>query len=266
MEVLNQSNIPFGTAVWNTIESEISSYLTKRLTLRSVVDFKSEYTFETDAIPTKNVASIASQDGLEVFTREPIKMMEIKKSFTIPTSVIEDIKRDKPDFDTKVMMEAANSFAKVENETILSGQSAANIEGILSGVENTLEAKEGKDILKAVAKSLGIFNANFVDGTFKLVISSATMATLYTESFDGMSLKSKLDEILGAGAIVINQDIGDDKALVISQRGGDFELYSGMDVSLGFEKETSEGVELFLMQTFAFRSIAPEAAVLITIG
>ena len=117
----------------------------------------------------------------------------------------------------------------------------------------------------AVAASLGLFNANFIDGPFKLVVSSATMATLQTQSYDGMSLKSKLDEILGVGAIVINPEIGNDKALVVSQRGGDFEFYSGLDVSLGFEKETDEGVELFLIQTFAFRAITPQAAVLIRI-
>jgi len=265
MEILNHSTIPFGMAVWSTIESELSNYLTKRLTLRSVVDFRGEYTFETDAIATKNLTSLRVEEGLEIATREPIKMMEIKKTFTLPHSVIEDIKRNKPDFDNKALMDAVNSFAKIENQIILQGQNEANIAGILNGICDTLEAKEGRGILGAVAASLGLFNANFIDGPFKLVVSSATMATLQTQSYDGMSLKSKLDEILGVGSIVINPEIGNDKALVVSQRGGDFEFYSGLDVSLGFEKETDEGVELFLIQTFAFRAITPQAAVLIRI-
>ncbi len=266
MEILNHSTIPFGMAVWSTIESELSNYLTKRLTLRSVVDFRGEYTFETDAIATKNLTSLRSGEGLKIAVREPIRMMEIKKTFMLPHSVIEDIKRNKPDFDNKALMDAANSFAKIENQIILHGQSEANITGILSDIRDILEAKEGVGLLGAVATSLGLFNANFIDGPFKLVISSGTMAMLQTQSYDGMSLKSKLDEILGAGAIVVNQEMGNDRALVVSQRGGDFELYSGLDVALGFEKETDEGVELFLIQTFAFRAITPQAAVFIRIN
>lgn len=265
MEILNQANLPFGDGVWNVIESEISEYLSKRLTVRSAVDFNGGLGFETDAIPTKNLKSIQSSSGLEVSTREPIKMIEVKKTFTVATKVIEDIKRGIEDFDNSALTGAVNSFSKVENETILSGNKKANIEGILTSIPNKLKANSTKEILACVAKSLGVFNENFVDGDFKLVISSGTLAKLYTESFDGVSLKSKIDEILGSGAVIINQDIGDDKVLVISQRGGDFEFYSGLDVSLGFEKETKDGVELFLIQTFAFRNISPEAAVLIEI-
>lgn len=265
MEVLNQSNIPFGAGVRNILESEISQYLSKRLTLRSTVDFKDQYTFETDAVPTKNLKSLSSSAGLEVSAREPIKMLEVKKAFTVPAKVIEDIKRGKEDFDNSVLTEAVNSFAAVENDTILNGNKKANIDGILSKIENKLTANDTKEILSCTAKSLGVFNTNFVDGPFKLIASSNTLAKLYTESFDGMSLKAKIEEILGSGAIIINQDIGDDKALIISQRGGDFEFYSGLDVSLGFEKESAKGVELFLLQTFAFRNISPEAAVLIEI-
>lgn len=265
MEVLNHSTIPFGDTVWNTIESEVSKFLSKRLTLRSAVDFKEGYGFETDAVSTKNIKEISSSNGLEISTREPIKMLEVKKTFGIPLNVIEDIKRDKANFDDAALTEAVNSFATVENDVILNGNKKANIEGVLTGIKNKLTAKDTKEILTCVAKSMGIFNKNFVEGPFKLIISSETLAKLNVESFDGMSLKSKIDEIFGSDALIVNQDIGNDKALVISQRGGDFEFYSGLDVSLGFEKETAKEVELFLLQTFTFRNISPEAAVLIEI-
>lgn len=265
MEVLNHSKIPFGAAVWNTIESEISKYLSKRLTLRSAVDFKDDYSFDTDAVSTKRLNEIFSSKKLEISTREPIKMLEVKKTFSVPVKVIEDIKRDKIDFDDITLMEAVNSFSKVENDVILNGNKKANIEGILTGIENKLTAKDTKDILTCVAKSTGIFNKNFVEGPFKLIVSSETLAKLYVESLGGMSLKSKIDEILGNDAIIVNQDIGNDKALIISQRGEDFEFYSGLDVSLGFEKETSKEIELFLLQTFTFRNVSPEAAILIEI-
>jgi uncharacterized linocin/CFP29 family protein len=265
MEILNQTNLPFGNGVWQVLQSEISEKLSKRLTLRGVVDFKDEYTFDTDSISTKNINTISSKKGLEISTRESIKMIEMKKTFKIPMSVIKDIKRSKPDFDDKSIVEAVNSFSEAENLTILHGSKEANIVGILSSVETTLEAKGAKDLLACVAKSMGEFNKNFVDGPFKLIVSNATLAKLYTESFDGVSLKSKIDEVIGSGSIVVNTEIGDDQALVVSQRGGDYEFYSGLDVSLGYESDNSKEVELFLIETFAFRNISPEASVLIKI-
>ncbi|QOG12967.1 family 1 encapsulin nanocompartment shell protein [Arcobacter sp. FWKO B] len=265
MEILNKSIAPFGANVWNTIESELGECLSKRLTLRSVVDFNENYSFETDAISTGELKKVSSKSGLSINTREPIKMVEIKQVFSVPKSVIEEIKRGKVDFDNSSFTSVANTFSKVENDIIMHGLKEANISGIITKETPTLSASNPKEILISVAKSMGLFNSNFIDGGFTLVISSATMAKLLTESFDSKSLKSKIEEIIGKGSIIINNDIGDDKALIISQRGGDFEYFSGLDVCVGFEGESKDSIELFLLQSCAFRTITPEAAVLINI-
>ncbi|MCK9337952.1 MAG: bacteriocin family protein [Arcobacteraceae bacterium] len=265
MEFLNKTLAPFGVLVWDTIESELSDALSKRLTLRSAVDFNDTYSFDTDAISTGTLKKVSSKGNVSICTREPIKMVEIKQNFTVSKEVIEDIKRGKVDFDNTPFTSVANSFAKIENDIILTGMANANIEGMISKETHTINASSPKDIMVGVAKAMGIFNTNFIDGPFVLVISSTTMAKLMVESFDGKSLKSKIEEIIGKGSIIISNDIGDDKALVISQRSGDFEFYSGLDVSVGYETETKDGVELFLIQSCAFRVITPEAVVLINI-
>lgn len=265
MEILNKKQAPFGKDVWATIESELGNYLAKRLNLRSTVDFNDSYSFDTDAINTGNIKKVSSKHGTTISTREPVKMVEIKHSFSVSKELIEELKRGKVDFDNSTFTTTANNFAKIENEMILNGLKDANISGIISKETQTLNATSSKDIMVSVAKSMGMFNASFVDGPFALVISSATMAKLMTESFDGKSLKSRIDDILGKGSIIINNDVGDDKALVISQRGGDFEYYSGLDVCVGYEGETKDNVELFLLQTCAFRTITPEAVIVITI-
>lgn len=265
MEILNRSNAPFGGAVWNEIDATMGEFLSKRLNLRSVVDFDESYGYESDAISTKRLSKISDKNGLSVAQREPIRMVEIKKTFILSKAVIEEIKRGVEDFDDAQLATAANELAAVENKMILEGLKEANIEGIVTKETLLMDVKTTKDLLSSVAKALGEFNKEFVDGGFKLVLSSATLAKLYTEFFDGISLKTKIDDILGEGSIVVNQDIGDDKALLISQRGGDFEFFSGLDLSVGFEKETKEGVELFLIQTCAFRNLAPEAAIVFNI-
>lgn len=266
MEILNRTNAPFGNGVWSVIDTTIAEYLTKRLTLRSVVDFKNDYSFDTDAISTKEVNQISAKNGVSISLREPLKMLEIKTTFSVPKTVIEEIKRGKTDFDDAALKEAANALATEENNLLLKGLSSANIRGILTNKEiESLEITEYKDILQAVAKSLGIFNKNFINGKFKLVTSSNTLAKMYTESFEGISLKSKIDQIIGENNIIINENIGDKHLLLISQRGGDFEFYSGLDVSIGFEKEDKNSVELFAIESCTFRILEPKAAVAISI-
>lgn len=266
MEFLNRVNAPFGDLIWQEIDSLLGEYLSKRLTLRSVVDFKDEYSYDTDSISTKKISTLKDDKGLTISKREPISMVEVKKTFSLPKSVLEDIQRGVSDYDDSAFREAANDFSEIENSIILSGLLEANINGIISNSEiKSMKIKSTKDILAGVAKAMGMFNKEFVSGGFKLVISSQTMGKLYTELFDGVSIKSELDNILGSNEIVVNQTIGNDKALIISQRGGDFEFYSGLDVCVGFEKESAKSIELFLLQTLAFRVINPEAAILLNL-
>ena len=265
MEILNRTNAPFADGVWSVIDETMAEFLTQRLNLRSVIDFDDSYGYDTDAIATKELQNVVSKKDLSISVRKPLSMVEIKHSFAVTKDVIEDIKRGVEDFDDSSLQEAANRFATTENAMILQGIKEADIGGILASKEVTkVEANSPKDILSAVAKSLGILNKNFVDMQgLKLVVSSTTLAKLYTEFFDGISVKAKLDDILGANSIVVNDDIGDKNCLLVSQRGGDFTMYSGLDLALGFEKENKDSVTLFLIQLCSFKLWGPEAAVVI---
>jgi uncharacterized linocin/CFP29 family protein len=53
-------------------------------------------------------------------------------------------------------------------------------------------------------------------------------------------------------------------AVVLSLRGGDFELTIGTDVSIAYQNHTDEIVRLYLVETMAFRVLTPEAAVALT--
>ena len=50
-------------------------------------------------------------------------------------------------------------------------------------------------------------------------------------------------------------------AVVVSQRGGDFLLESGQDLSIGYLDHDLEVVRLYLEQSFSFHIATPEAAV-----
>ena len=50
-------------------------------------------------------------------------------------------------------------------------------------------------------------------------------------------------------------------ALLLSVRGGDFELTVGQDLSIGYAYHEKHKVELFLTESFTFRVLEPTAAV-----
>jgi uncharacterized linocin/CFP29 family protein len=50
-------------------------------------------------------------------------------------------------------------------------------------------------------------------------------------------------------------------ACVLSMRGGDFDLTVGRDFSVGYSSHDATSVGLYLVESFTFRLITPEAAV-----
>lgn len=264
MEILNRTKAPFGAEVWSVIDSTCREFFQKRLNLRGVVDFDDSYNYDSDSISTKELKNHTNKNGISISTREPLKIVEIKKHFDVDSSIIEDIKRGVENFDDAPFANAVKEFSSLEGSILLDGLKEANIGGILKHKDlEKVELKGSKEILLGVAKSLGVFRNRFVDGPFVALLSSATLAKLYTEFYDGMSLKSKLDEILGTNSIVVSEDIGDNSILILSQRGGDFIFYSGLDISIGFEKCDDKKCTLFLLETMAFRVYDCDGALLL---
>lgn len=267
MKFLNREEAPLSQQMWDLIDTTMMEMLAKRMKVRSVVDFDDGYDFTTDAIATGGLRGVSDKDGLSIGVREPILMTEIRYDFSIPKTTLDAMKRDMEGFDDAPMRAAANAFGAAENGMILDGLASTGTPGLLASLsQDTLKAKGAKELMAATARSLGMFNNEFVDGPFKLVVSGATFAQLVVESDGGETMKEKIENLLGAGAVVIVDAMGDDKALVISQRGGDFVYYSGLDVQVGFDSESDDALNFFLLESAAFRVINPEAAVLINLA
>lgn len=67
-----------------------------------------------------------------------------------------------------------------------------------------------------------------------------------------------MTELLG-GRVITTPRIED--ALVVSERGGDFKLILGQDLSIGYEDREKDSVRLFVTETFTFYVVNPEAMV-----
>ncbi len=52
-----------------------------------------------------------------------------------------------------------------------------------------------------------------------------------------------------------------DGAIVVSLRGGDFQLTCGQDFSIGYVDHDADTVRFYLEESLTFRSLSPEAGV-----
>ena len=59
---------------------------------------------------------------------------------------------------------------------------------------------------------------------------------------------------------------GIDGGLVISQRGGDFELSVGQDFSIGYLEHNTERVRLYIEESFTFLILTEQAAIPLSTG
>lgn len=265
MKFLNRETSPIAPAVWAQIDGTLSELLSQRLKMRSVVDYTT-VDFATDAIATGELRPISSENGITVSARNPVNMVELCYEFSLPKSVVEALKRDKKNFDDTVFRESANLFSTIENGMILDGLDAAGIEGLLEAIERDPIAADGVEgLVDAVSAMMARFGSDFVGGPFRLVLSAATLVKMVGASEGGVSVKERIEHILGTENLVVSNAVGDDKLVALSARGGDFIFYNGLDVSVGYAGETDDAYTLFIMESCALRILAPEAAQIITL-
>ena len=84
-----------------------------------------------------------------------------------------------------------------------------------------------------------------------------------TETTDhGYPVHEHITRMLGDGKIIWAPALDD--ALLLSARGGDYELHLGLDAAIGYSSHTAETVDLYLRETLTFRVNTSEASVVIT--
>jgi uncharacterized linocin/CFP29 family protein len=104
-----------------------------------------------------------------------------------------------------------------------------------------------------------------VAGPYSLLLS-ADAYTLVAETTDhGYPIREHLARILGEdGDIIWAPAI--EGAVLLSTRGGDYELHLGQDVSIGYLDHDADSVRLYFQESFTFIPQTSEAAVALSVG
>jgi uncharacterized linocin/CFP29 family protein len=148
---------------------------------------------------------------------------------------------------------------------VFDGYAAAGIRGIREGSGNprTELPSNIRGYAGAVAQAVSRLRLAGVNGPYALVLGGDAYTAATGGSDEGYPVLQHLEREIDGG-IIWAPAIGG--GLVLTTRGGDFELDIGQDISIGYSGHSSTAVELYFLETFTFRLLTTEAAVVLAPG
>jgi uncharacterized linocin/CFP29 family protein len=265
MNHLLRSHAPITEAGWAQLEQEVQQRVVPALAARRLVDFSGPHGWEHAAINLGRTASIdAPGEGLIAHQRRLMPLAELRADFNVSRDELADVDRGATDPALRELDRAARRIAEAENVVVCHGWAAAGIVGIAEG-EGLTQIPLGTDVERYprhVAKAVEALLTIGISGPYGLALGPDGYTSLVeTTEHGGLIVFDHIRQIL-QGQIVWAPGVKG--AVVMSLRGGDFVLEVGEDLSLGYDHHDAETVHLYLEESFSFRAITPEAAVVLT--
>jgi uncharacterized linocin/CFP29 family protein len=264
MDILKREMAPVTDTAWKEIANQTDTVLTNYLTARKFVDIDGPNGFDFSAVSTGRltVPKKKMKDGVNYGIRSILPLVEVRKPFELDLWELDNINRGAKDVDLEPLENAVKQIAGFEENTIYMGLSEAGINGLSENNHygQVFLPDKVENIIKFIGAQINVLQRNAVEGPYTLVLTEKYWLELIN-LVDGYPLIKQLTELLG-GKIIINDHC--DKSFLVSERGGDFELTLGQDVSVGYEAHDTQKVKLYLTESFTFRILSPEAIVVIS--
>ncbi|NHN54783.1 bacteriocin family protein [Calidifontibacter sp. DB0510] len=265
MNNLHRELAPITAAAWAEIEQEARRTFERRIAGRRVVDVPEPKGPAFSAVGTGHLAELASPvDGVQARQRQVRPVIELRATFTVSRDAVDDVERGSTDSDWQPVKDAAELMASAENRTVFYGAESAGITGIVPSSSNTAVTlpQDVREYPAAVAQALNALRLAGVDGPYNLLLSPTLYTAVAETSDHGYPVRDHLARIVGDGDIIWAPGL--DGGLVVTERGGDFELLLGQDLSIGYLSHDADTIDLYLQESLTFRVNTDEASVVIS--
>ena len=265
MNELLRAHAPIAPEAWKEIDAEAKRTLTTLLAARRLVDFTGPLGWNCSTVSTGRTRTLSPslQDGVVSKLRLSLPLIEIRIPFEVDREELDAIVRGDTNPDLDSVRNAARAAAIAEDRAIFQGYPAGNIEGIFTAASSqglTIPSDFGA-YPDVVAEATHRLRSEGVSGPYGIALGPRCYTGLTRSTLRGYPVINHVRELVD-GPIVWAPAV--DGAVVMSLRGGDFELIVGQDFSVGYLDHTSSSVLLYLQQSFTFRVLSPEAAVPLT--
>lgn len=263
MNNLHRHLAPISGEAWDEIDDEARRTFRRWIAGRRVVDVDGPRGLDFNAIGTGHEKKIANaEQGVEARQRQAQLVVELRVPFEVTREAIDSVDRGAEDADWDPVKQAVRKMALAEDGILFHGKSDAGIEGLVDSSSNKQVPipSDITDLPDAVSKGLTELRLAGVQGPYKLLLS-ADLYTLVNETTDAghpvlRHIERLVDEVVWAPGLLTG-------GLLLSTRGGDYKLYLGQDLSIGYLAHDLEKVTLYLQETLTFRPLTDEASVVL---
>jgi uncharacterized linocin/CFP29 family protein len=259
---LHRSLAPISDAAWADLSDEVSRTFTEHVAGRRVVDVIGPNGPEFGALPTGHVAELPEPaPGVRARRREVLPVVELRVPFTLSREQVDLVERGAKDSDWDPAKAAAKTLAFAEDRIVFEGLDSVSLTGLGAESPTTIGLPgDATAYPSAVASALSALRLAGVNGDYALLLSADVYTAVNETTEHGYPIRQHIQRVLGdAGSIVWAPAISG--AVLLSTRGGDYELHLGTDVSIGYLSHDATSVQLYLEESVSFRVNTGEAAV-----
>jgi uncharacterized linocin/CFP29 family protein len=260
---LHRELAPLSGGAWAQIEEEATRTLKRYLAARKVVDLQGPSGFELSAIGTGHTRDVPPLcAGLQVSQRMALPLLELRVPFELSRQAIDDVERGSNDSDWQPLKDAAKTIAFAEDHVVFEGYPGAGVDGIRQVTSNpklTLPAdfRAYPDTVAAAVNQLRLAGVN---GPYALLLGADEYTRITAGSDEGYPVLKHIQSLVDKEVIWSPAIKG---GVVLTTRGGDFNLYLGQDISIGYLAHSAASVQLYLQESLTYMTQTSEAAVVI---
>ncbi len=264
MNHLYRELAPVSDGAWAQIEDEARQMLTSALAGRKLVDVGGPLGWETSSVSLGRAAAATARlvEGAGLKVRRLRPMAELRVPFEVARTELDAIPRGAVDPDLGPVAEAARIAARAEDTFIFNGFAEIGSPGLVGNVEDPVMMPEDFDyeaFPDKVVEAMARLRLKGVEGPYAVALGprcyEGVVSTTHAGGYPVLDhLRSFVDgPLVWAPAL--------DGSLVLSLRGGDFQLTLGADFSIGYLDHDADRVRLYIEESLAFEVYEPAAAV-----
>lgn len=262
MDILRRSIAPIQDEVWKLLDEEARRALSVHLCARRLVDFNGPLGWAFAAVNTGHLTPLAAGPvvGVHAGMRQVQPLVELRTPILLDTTDFDSVARGGASLDLSAVCDAAERMARAEDGAIFNGYALAGLSGIIAASPHApLLVADLSGLPRAVVEAQARLRSAGVGGPWALALGSGLYEEASAATEDGYPITKQLERILMDGRVVHAPAL--QGGVLLSVRGGDYELTVGQDLSLGYAWHDRHAVELYLTESFTFRVLEPSAAV-----
>lgn len=263
MNNLHRELAPISDAAWAQIEEEASRTLKRHLAARRVVDVDGPKGTDFSAVGTGHQRPIQTPgDGIKAAQRDIRALVELRVPFELSRQAIDDVERGANDSDWDPLKQAARKIAFAEDRAVFEGYAGAGIQGVRQGSSNPVLTlpSNANDYPGVVAQAVSQLRLAGVNGPYTLLLGSEAYTAIGGATDDGYPVLQHIQRLVD-GEIIWAPAI--EGGVVLTTRGGDFQLIIGQDLSIGYLSHSATTVQLYVQESITFLVLTSEASVVL---